>query len=308
MLLIVSPNLCLDRIIVVRGFTTGRVHRAESVAELASGKGLNVARTARLLGVDVLVVGLLGGGSASRAFVQDARDHGVAVSAVRVPGPLRICTLVVDPGREETVINEPGPEVDADAGRKLLVRMSQALKRARAVILAGSLPPGVPPTFYADAIRQARPIPTILDAAGEALRLGMDASPYLVKANQQELLEAMGRPLENLDSVMNAAEEVRRTSGGSVLVTLGNQGALMVTADGNWHLVPPEVERVNTIGAGDSLTAGLAAGVLQGLPLVDAARLGIAAAAADVTTLLPGTVDPALVAQLIPRVDVRAAQ
>ena len=206
------------------------------------------------------------------------------------------------------MINEPGPGVDADVGRKLLVRMSQALKRARAVVLAGSLPPGVPPTFYADAIRQARPIPTILDAAGEALRLGMDARPYLVKANQQELLEAMGRPLENLDSVMNAAEEVRRTSGGSVLVTLGNQGALMVTADGNWHLVPPEVERVNTIGAGDSLTAGLAAGVLQGLPLVDAARLGIAAAAADVTTLLPGTVDPALVAQLIPRVDVRAAQ
>ncbi|MGH2397771.1 MAG: PfkB family carbohydrate kinase, partial [bacterium] len=69
MLLMVSPNLCLDRIIVVRGFTTGRVHRAESVAELASGKGLNVARTARLLGVDVLVVGVLGGGSASRAFV-----------------------------------------------------------------------------------------------------------------------------------------------------------------------------------------------------------------------------------------------
>lgn len=308
MLLVVSPNLCLDRIVVVRGFATGRVQRAESVAELASGKGLNVARASRTLGVNVLVVGFLGDGSASRAFVKDTRRYGVLLRAVQVSGPLRVCTLVVDPGQAETVINEPGPMVDADAVRTLQARISKSLKGARLVVLAGSLPPGVPPSFYADAIRQVRPIPTILDATGDALRLGVAAVPFLIKANQDELREAVGRPLDSLDDVMNAADEVRRGSGSSVLITLGSQGALMATKDGIWHLVPPMVERVNTIGAGDSLTAGLAAGVLQGLPLVDAARMGIAAAAADVTSLLPGTVDPALVRQLVPRVHVHALQ
>lgn len=307
MLLIVSPNLCLDRIVVVRGFTVGKVHRAESAAELASGKGLNVARAARALGVDVRVVGIVGSGDAARAILRGARAHSVHLDAVRVPGPVRVCTLIVDPGQGETVINESGPSVDATAINTLRARVSAAVKRARVVVLAGSLPPGMPPAVYAEIARQAQSIPVILDAAGEALRLGLAARPYLVKINQLELQEAVGRPLDTVDAVRKAAEEMHRMTGARVLVTLGPRGAILLTAEGGWHIVPPEVTRINTIGAGDSLTAGMAVGILQGLPLLQAARLGVAASAADVTTLLPGTVDAALVQQLVLGVEIRAA-
>lgn len=306
MLLIVSPNLCLDRIVVVRGFAVGRVHRAESATDLASGKGLNVARAARALGVDVRVVGIVGGSDAARAILRGARAQGLRLDAVRVPGPVRVCTLVIDPNQGETVINEPGPSVSAQAVDMLHAHVRAALKRARAVVLAGSLPPGMPPEVYADVARQAQTIPVILDATGEALRLGLAARPYLVKMNHLELQEAVGRPLDTPDAVRKAAEEMRSIAGVSVLITLGAKGAFLFTAKGGWHIVPPEVHRVNTIGAGDSLTAGLAAGMLQGLPLLEAARLGVAAAAADLVTLLPGTVDAALVEQLVPRVGVHA--
>lgn len=310
MLLIVSPNLCLDRIVVVRGFAAGTVHRAVSAAELASGKGLNVARAARALGVNVRVVGIVGVGDAARAILRGARAHGVRLDAVRVPGPVRVCTLVIDPSQGETVINEPGPSVGAEAMDTFQAHVHAALKRAQAVVLAGSLPPGVPPTVYADVARQAQAqgqtIPVVLDATGDALRLGLAARPYLVKVNQLELQEAVRRPLDTPDAVRKAAEEMRSIAGGCVLITLGAKGALLFTAEGGWHIVPPEVHRVNTIGAGDSLTAGLAAGMLQGRPILEAARLGVAAAAADVTTLLPGTVDAALVEQLVPLVGIHA--
>lgn len=304
MLVVVSPNLCLDRIVVVRGFAAGSVHRAESVTELASGKGLNVARAARALGLDVSVVGILGGGAAAQSFVRGAQAHGVRLRAVRVPGPLRVCTLIIDPAQNETVINEPGPAVRPVDVRTLRSRIRAALKRARIVVLAGSLPPGMPASLYADVIQEAQALPVILDATGEALRLGLTARPHIVKVNQLELEDVVGRSLETMRAIGQAAEEVRRTTGGNVLITLGPNGALVATAQGRWHIAAPQVKRVNTIGAGDSLTAGLAVGMRRGLPVLDAVRLGVAAAAADVTTVLPGTVDAALVEHLVSQVGI----
>lgn len=306
MLLVVSPNLCLDRVVVVRGFAPGRVQRAESVEELASGKGLNVARAARVLGLQVDVVGIVGDGPAAHTILRGARAHGVRLHAVRVSGPVRVCTLIVDPGRQETVINEPGPPVPAEDVVRLQRRVRTALKGARAVVLAGSLPPGVPPSLYAEVIRQAAGVPAVLDAVGEALRLGLAARPFLVKVNQLELQEVLARPLKTEEEIGRAAGEVVETTGGGVLITLGARGALLCTPEGRWHIAPPDVQRVNTIGAGDSLTAGLVAGVLHGLPLLEAARMGMAAAAADVATLLPGTIDRATVERLLSQVAVRA--
>lgn len=306
MLLVVCPNLCLDRIVVVRGFAPGRVHRAESAEELASGKGLNVARAARALGLQVGVVGIVGDGPAAHSILRGARDHGVRLHAIRVSGPVRVCTLIIDPGQEETVINEPGPPVPARDVERLRRRIRNALGEAQAVVLAGSLPPGVPPSLYAQVIRQAPEIPAILDAAGEALRLGLAARPFLVKVNHLELQEVLARPLQTVEEIGRAAGEILESAGGGVLITLGAQGALLCTAEGRWQITPPEVHRVSTIGAGDSLTAGLVTGVLRGLPLLEAVRLGMAAAAADVATLLPGTIDRATVERLVAQVGVQA--
>lgn len=305
MLLIVSPNLCLDRIVVVRGFTVGVVQRAASAAELASGKGLNVARAAAALGVDVRVVGIVGEGPRGDAIVSGAQAHGIPLDAIRVSGMARVCTLIIDPGRAETVINEAGPSIDDDTLRAFRSRIAAGLRDAHAVVLAGSLPPGMPSAFYADLIRQITRLPVLLDATGDALRAGMAARPAIVKTNQVELQDAVGRTLDTPETLARAAQELHHTTGAVVLITRGAQGALLCTVDAAWELVPPPVERVNTIGAGDSLTAGLTAGLLRRLPVLEAARLGMAAAAADVTTLLPGTVDRATVSRLLPQVEAR---
>lgn len=304
MLLVVSPNLCLDRIIVVPRFTAGAVQRAVSAAELASGKGLNVARAARALGVDVRVVGVVGGGHCGDAVVDGAAGDGVPLDAIRVDGPARVCTLIIDPGQGETVVNEAGPLVSPSALRALRDRIDSALVGARAVVMAGSLPPGIPPGFYGDLIRQAGDRLVLLDATGEALRAGIAARPGIVKANQLELQEAVGRSVTTSEALAGAAAALRELTGGIVLITRGPRGALLCTAEASWELRPPQVESVSSIGAGDSLTAGLISGLLDGAGTLEAARLGVAAAAADVTTLLPGTVDRATVGRLVGGVQV----
>lgn len=310
MILILCPNLCLDRVLVVPGFTSGRIHRAGAGTSLASGKGLNVARAVRALGEEVTVVGLVGGDENGRAIVRGARAHGISLHAVRVQGPTRVCTLIIDPEKAETVINEVGPEADGGIDELLLRYVRGGLRRAGALVVAGSLPAALPANFYARAIelsREAKRIPTLLDAAGAPLRLGLLAKPDLIKVNRTEMADVIGRPLASVDDVLAAADTLRAETGGEVIVTMGAAGAALVTAEGRWHLSPPEVARVNTIGAGDSLTAGVVVSLLRGHSLLDAVRAGVAAAAADVTTLLPGTIDAAQMDALLPRVAVQAS-
>lgn len=308
MVLILCPNLCFDRVIVVPGFSSGRIHRAERGISLASGKGLNVARAVRALGEDATVIGMVGGDDTGRAIIRGARGQGISLRAVRVQATTRICTLIIDPGNAETVINEHGLEAGAGVEAQLFAYLRTGLRRARHLVLAGSLPAALPANFYAHAIELSREghVPALLDATGDSLRLGLAAKPDLIKVNRAEAAEAAGRPLASVDDVLAAADTLRAQSGGQVIVTMGAEGAALVTAEGRWHLSPPGVTRVNTIGAGDSLTAGVVVSLQRGHSLLDAVQTGVAAAAADVTTLLPGTVDAMQVDSLRPQVVVQA--
>jgi len=303
MILCVCPNLCYDRVIVVPGFTVGAVHRAEQAIPLASGKGLNVARAAAALGVPLVVTGFVSGDAAA-AVVQGAREAGLSLDAVRVRGPSRVCTLLIDPGRSETVVNERGASVDETAVRALRRRVARHLPDSSVLVLTGSVPPGLPAAFFASIVRQAGTRPVILDTPGEAFRLGVAAHPTVAKLNRRELEDTLNRTLSSVGEVAGAAREVMAAGAQAVVVTLGADGAVLVLSEDAWFVEAPRVERVNTIGAGDSLSAGIAAGLHQGRSLLEALRLGVAAAASDVTTLLPGAVDAARAEALAPGIRV----
>jgi len=296
-ILCVCPNLCYDRVLVVPGFAVGMVHRAEEAIPLASGKGLNVARAAQALGVPVIVTGFLSG-EAAGPMVRGAREAGLSLDAVRIPGPSRLCTLIIDPGRSETVVNERGASVAEAAARRLRRQIAGHLPHSTVVVLNGSQPPGLPAAFFASIIGQAIPRPVILDTPGEAFRLGVAAHPSVAKLNRRELADSLGRPLFSVRDVAEAGRQLLADGAQAAVVTLGEEGAVLVEDAAAWLVAAPQVERVNTIGAGDSLSAGIAVGLHGGMPLLEAVRLGVAAASADVTTLLPGVVDATLTRSL----------
>ena len=286
MILVVSLNPALDVTHHVAGVDWSGVNRPRHVAAVPGGKGLNVARTLAALGSDVLVAGLAGGVT-GEAVLAGLAGAGVPGRFVPIAGETRRTFAVVDlVSRDTALFNEPGPAVSAGEYHEFLVMYGKALAGCDAVVLSGSLPPGLPLDTYAGlaARAAAAAVPVVLDAGGPALRHGAAAGPAIAKPNLAELAAAVGRPLSGRAAAARAAGELRDAGAAAVVVSLGSDGLLAVTGDGTWHAAPPGRVAGNPTGAGDAVAAGLAHGLVLGRPWAErlrhAAALGTAAVAA----------------------------
>jgi tagatose 6-phosphate kinase len=292
-ILAVSLNPALDITHELPRVDWAGVNRPTGVRSRPGGKGINVARTLHALGADVLAVGLAGGrtGDAVRSELTEA---GVPEAFTEIAGETRRTFAVVDSLRGQTALfNEPGPRVRPAEYAAFRARYAAELAAAAAVVLSGSLPPGLPPDSYAELTRIAADasVPALLDTDGQPLLRGLAAGPAVVKPNLPELSRAAGRQLSGADSaglaaVAAAATELRRAGAQSVVVSLGAGGLLAVTPDGVWQAAQPAHAAANPTGAGDAVVAGLAHRLVLGDPwperLRHAAALGSAAAAAPV--------------------------
>jgi tagatose 6-phosphate kinase len=285
MILVVSLNPALDVTHHVAGVDWSGVNRPQQVAVAPGGKGLNVARTLHALGADVLVVGLAGGVT-GEAVSTGLDESGVQSRFTPVAGPTRRTFAVVDTTRHDTALfNEPGPAVSAGEYAEFLVLYEESLAWCDAVVLSGSLPPGLPEDSYAGLTARAAPaVPVVLDAGGATLRRGVAAGPAIAKPNLAELQDAVRRPLAGLAAIAAAAAELRAGGADAVVVSLGGDGLLAVTGEGTWHAAPPAQVTGNPTGAGDAVVAGLAHGLVLGRPWAErlrhAAALGTACVAA----------------------------
>ena len=260
----------------------GQVQRPIETRVYAGGKGINVARVFQTLGGSVAATGFLGG--ASGAYIDGSlRRESIPAHFVNIAEESRTCTAVIDSkGQTETVINESGPRVTFAECEALLRRLRELLPAYDAVILSGSLPQGTPLDFYGDVIRLAQSlgVSAFLDASGEALRLGVQAHPFLVKPNVHEL-EALG---VGGDGWAGSAQALRAQYGVTLaMVTGGARGAVLAASEGTWEAVPPPVEAVSALGSGDSLLAAFVWAWQQGQGHAETLKLGVAAGAANAT-------------------------
>jgi tagatose 6-phosphate kinase len=251
-----------------------------------------VARVAAALGREVVATGLIGGntGELIRAELETA---GLRHSFHDVRGESRRTVTVVEAGGAATVFNEGGPEVGAGEWEGFLAHYKSLLSGASVVVLSGSLPLGVPPDGYA-ALAVASEVPVILDADGAALGLGLGGRPALVKPNAEELARATGEP-----SPLEGALALRAKGAGAVLVSLGHEGMLAITPDGNWRAVPPGPETGNPTGAGDAAVAAVACGLADRAAWPDLLRQAVALSAAAVRAPVAGDFDGPAYARLL---------
>jgi tagatose 6-phosphate kinase len=289
-ILVACLNPALDITHEVAAVDWAGINRPAAVHDRPGGKGLNVARTLHALGAEVVVTGLLGGITGT-GVAAALGALGIRTAFTPVYGPTRRTFTVVDrtgvDGRGGVAsFYEPGPVVDADEFAGFLDDYRQALAGADAVVLSGSLPPGLPDSTYATLIEVAHGTPVVLDAHGEALRLGVAAGPAIVKPNLAELEALTRRPLTTAADLTASAGALRTAGAGAVVVTLGRDGLLAATADGCWRARPPAAVAGNATGAGDAVAAALAHGLVRRRPwderLRHAVALGAATAAAPV--------------------------
>ena len=287
-ILTVTLNMALDVTYHVDGFTCGRTTRVREVGRRAGGKGVNVARVLHALGHEAVVTGLAGGftGAAARAELKAA---GVRDEFVEIAGESRMTMTVVDREGRATGFSEPGPVVAREEWAAARSRCSVLIDSASVVVLAGSLPPGLPASAYAQLICRANEagIPTVLDAQGEALVLGAAARPAVVKVNVAEMASATGA-----DDVEAGAQALRDAGAQTVVITDGPAGLTCFSAQGALRAVAPEVGTGNPTGAGDAVSAALAAGMIDDMPWADRISAAAALSAAAVAAPLAGSFDP----------------
>jgi len=288
MIVTLTPNPSVDRAVTIDALRRGEVHRATEVRVDAGGKGLNVARAITAQGGEAVAV-LPSGGPEGRLLEGLLADAGVPSRVVPIAGAVRMNISVLEPEGTTTKLNEPGPALSPAEVDALLDATGDAIAGATWVVGCGSLPPGAPVDLYARLVERARAVGVrvAIDSSGAPLAAAVAAVPDLVKPNHEELAELVGHPLPTLGDVRAAADELVASGIGTVAVSLGADGALLVTADEVAHARATIVAAVSTVGAGDCMVAGMVNGLSRSLRPADALAEGVAWGAAAVT--LPGT-------------------
>jgi 1-phosphofructokinase family hexose kinase len=306
--LIAGPNLTIDRTSTIPELRPGEVLRVADVTVTPGGKGLNVARAALALGVPATLVAFLPGhtGRAAGALIA---EEGVQLEGVPVGGEIRSTAVILEPGRA-TVLNEPGPPLGDGDWAALEAAVSAALPGHRVLVCSGSVPPGSPDDGYARLVAAAQEAgrAAVVDAAGPVLGAALAGGADVVTPN---LAEAEGLLHGRADESVEASPDARghAEAAAAALVAAGARAAVVtaaaagaaVAADGSttWIPAPTVAEIRNPIGAGDVLTAALAAALEAGSDVLTAARRGVAAAAASVEAPRAGDLDAARMAELL---------
>ncbi|MCB4208849.1 1-phosphofructokinase family hexose kinase [Arthrobacter sp. UM1] len=344
MIVTVTLNPSIDKTVELPGpLAEGRVQRAVRASQQPGGKGVNVAAALRLAGVEALA---LFPADEADPFTAEVRASGLAALPLPSGGPVRTNTALVAPDGTTTKVNEPGTPLSADLLEEAAQTVAAQARGAEWLVLAGSLPPGAPADLYAELIGRVReelgaPEPGNTGTGSRAPRIALDTSdepllaalapdrprhqrPDLVKPNGHELADLAGMPGEGdaLEaSPERAAEAARALTArgvGTVLATLGGNGAVLVTAeegpaaaeeapaaggarpaseaplDGGqtqaWHAIHAPVPVRSTVGAGDSALAGFLAASVEGRSPEDSLRRAVAYGSAAAS--LPGTTAP----------------
>ena len=286
MLACVCLNPSFDRTVSLRSFTVGDMNRVLSARQDVGGKGINVAITARRLGIASCVLGCAGKNGID-AVRRKLDGEQVTHVFLPVDGDVRTnMKIVPQDGTGVTELNEPGAPVNAANQRAFSDLLAEKTVAGQYVVLTGSLPP-------------------VLDVSGAALMAGLAARPFLVKPNRSELQAAMNRPLPTMADVHQAALELLEMGAQNVLVSLGGEGALWVSERGAMFTPAVPVRVQSTVGAGDAMVGGVIAGLEKTGDVRRALAYGAAAGCASVMTEGTQLIRPDDFAALLPQVQIQ---
>ena len=307
-ILTITLNPALDLTVRVPHLEPGEVNRSQALLSHAAGKGLNVAQVLADLGHSLTVSGFLGEDN-QQAFNALFARRGFADAFIRVPGETRSNIKLAEDDGRVTDINGPGPHVNDLAQHALLDKLDHIAASHDAVVVAGSLPRGVSAQWLRELVLRLKALgcKVILDTSGEALKEGLRAGPWLVKPNAEELSEALGHPVSSVASQVAAATELQTLGISHVVISHGADGV-------NWfsrgtqplQALPPKVRVASTVGAGDSLLAGMVHGLISGHSPEQTLRGATAIAAMAVTQIGFGISDALQLVALESGVNVRA--
>lgn len=285
-----TPNPSLDYIIGVDNYQNGAVNRTAYEKLMPGGKGINVSIVLKNLGISSTALGFCAGFTGEK-IKEMLNDKGIISDFIDLKnGNSRINVKIK--ANDETEINAQGPDVDDNAIDKLLTKI-KSLQKGDFLILAGSIPKNLPKTFYKEILSYVSDrVNTVVDATGELLLNTLPFSPFLIKPNKFELEEIFNIKLDNENKIKSAAKKLQEMGAVNVLVSLGGEGAVLLTENNEFYkLFAPKGKVINTTGSGDSMVAGFISGFIEKNDYLYALKRGIASGSASAFSAELATLD-----------------
>lgn len=282
MILTVTLNAAIDKRYVVDDCRMGEVNRVKECTYVPGGKGLNVSKPASIYGAEVVATGFVGGHAGN--YIEEALNpFGIKSAFYHVEGESRSCINIWDEvNHVQTEFLEPGFTLTEEDFRGFEEKFQELVKDADVVAMSGSVPKGLDGTAYPRLVRIVKEAgkPVILDTSGKLLEMGIEAKPSMIKPNIDEIRMLTGKSCDDLNEIIEAARTIHQKGVEIVAVSLGADGSLAVSDEGVFRAVVPKIDAVNTVGCGDSMIAGFALGISEGLSLPETLRRASAISAA----------------------------
>jgi 1-phosphofructokinase family hexose kinase len=305
MIVTVTPNTGVDLTVLVPEIELNKTIRASQSALGMGGKATDVSWILGRLGIPNLAIGFAAGYT-GKQMVKMLEERGSSTRFVWVGGETRRNTIIVaQDGRGQSTFTVSTLEVSALHLKKFERVFRESLSQATCLVLGGSLPKGVPNSFFSSLIEtaHAHSIPVLFDASGPGLLAGLEGHPDLIKPNRVELEEIIGSPVQSREATYRAAKKVQQKFGVDVIATMGQEGAFAVLANGTYWIPGLHQEVVSAAGAGDGVLAGLAVAYAQHRPIEEGLRLGFALANAVLLTLPTAYYDPKDLERIYPLIE-----
>ncbi|MCK3655600.1 1-phosphofructokinase [Pasteurellaceae bacterium Macca] len=300
----VTLNPAFDLVGQLSRIEIGEVNTVETLGIYPAGKGINVAKVLADLGVKLAVTGFLGAENQGD-FMQAFEQNGVDDQFHRIQGKTRINVKITEKEADVTDLNFLGFEVCASEWAKFTALSQHWHKQFDLVAVCGSLPRGISPQNFADWLKSLHDqgLKVVLDSSNDALTYGLKAQPWLVKPNRRELEVWANRPLNSLEEIINAGQALQAQGIENVIISMGEKGSLWLNQESVLQGEPPRCENVvSTVGAGDSMVAGLIYGFSQGWSKAQTLRFASATSALAVSQSNVGIADKTALEAMLPQV------
>ena len=303
MIVTVTLNPMLDKTVAVSGIAIGRITRAESVAMIVGGKGVNVSRQLFHLGTRSLATGFLGG-EIGDLLERLLTAEGLTHRFIRVAGMTREGVTYRHADGTITCVFEPPPRVTDAEADALVAFCARSVHQGDRVVCCGSSPCSEADAVYAEVFRNARKAgaETVLDAYGQVFREALATVPDFIKLNRDECEQVHGIRLGAEKDICGALDRFLSAGVRCAVVTDGPRSVYAATAGERWKISPPAVRAVNPTGSGDSMLAAMLHGMEAGWPIEENLRFGVAAGSVNAGRWELACGSPMEIQSLVPHV------
>jgi tagatose 6-phosphate kinase len=279
---VITFNPAIDKRYLVDRIAIGQVHRPFEVENTAGGKGINVLKVANLLGVETIATGFLGGKN-GEFIIDELKKLNIESYFQKIAGETRCCLAIIDKANNQTEFLEPGPEIKEQEFNCWLNIYENILNKVDIITASGSLPRGLNVDTYKKIILKAKAkgVKFFLDTSGKALIKAIEAKPFFIKPNLEELRAVSKKEIRSKRDIIEAVSKLNEDGIELAVVTLGKDGSITGCKGKIYETVLPKVYAVNSVGSGDSFVAGMAAAFMRGMDIKNSIKFASACGCAN---------------------------